>query len=215
MGIGIIGISKAKRVACTGEYVEGEYDVCLEEHNTVQSFSSGRDRLKPGCYIVGRGGRAFDFDINYAGYDAWIRNLARLALAVEPEEVWTHPRRYRGKPFVELIAMPDMSDGNAIGPLTSAKLYGDFAAFAARARRYYAMPASRRLAQSRQLTQPKGEGHLVKRHGMASAMDFSEAIGGTFCTADEDGDIGWMWEVYRDFRKVFQLARNAGLVLFC
>ena len=41
MGIGITGISKAKLVPCSGGYVEGEYDVCLEEHYTVERALPG------------------------------------------------------------------------------------------------------------------------------------------------------------------------------
>jgi hypothetical protein len=51
MGIGITGISKAKLVPCSGDYVEGEYGVCLEAHYTVDAPSRGRDRVKPGCYV--------------------------------------------------------------------------------------------------------------------------------------------------------------------
>jgi hypothetical protein len=57
MGIGITAMSKATRVSCSGEYVEGEYDVCLEEHLTIDAPARRRDGVKPGCYMVGRGGR--------------------------------------------------------------------------------------------------------------------------------------------------------------
>ena len=60
-----------------------------------------------------------------------------MALGVEPEEAWNHPRRFRDKPFVKLINFPD-TGGGAIGPITSAKLYGDFVTFAPKAKRYYA-----------------------------------------------------------------------------
>ena len=99
--------------------------------------AGGRDGVKTGCYVPGRGGRESSLDFNYAAYDGWIRRLSLMALGVEPGEVWNHPRRFRGKPFVELITFPD-TGGGAIGPITSAKLYGDFVAFAAKARRYYA-----------------------------------------------------------------------------
>jgi hypothetical protein len=145
MGIGITGISKAKLVSCSGDYVEGEYDVCLEEHDTVSTPGQGKDAVKMGCYIAGRGGRTFSLDFNYAAYNGWIRRLSLMALGVEPEEVWHHPRHFRGKPFVELIDFPD-TDGGAIGPITSAKLYGDFVAFASKARSYYAKSTPNELS---------------------------------------------------------------------
>ena len=75
----------------------------------------------------------------YVGYNAWIRELSLMALEVEPEEVWMHPRRFRGKPFVELIRFPDACSGG-IGTIRSAKLHVDFVAFASRARKYYLNP---------------------------------------------------------------------------
>jgi hypothetical protein len=76
MGISITGMSKAKRVACSGEYVEGEYDVCLEEHLTIDAPSRGRGGVNPGWYVVSRGGRATGLEFNYDAYDGWIRRLA-------------------------------------------------------------------------------------------------------------------------------------------
>jgi len=213
MGIGITGISKAKLVPCSGDYVEGEYDVCLEEHYTVDAPSRGRDRVRPGCYVAGRGGRTFSFDFSYSGYDAWIRQLSLLALGVEPEEVWEHPRRFRGKPFVDLIKFPD-AGGGAIGPITSAKLYGDFATFASRARKYYAK--SRSLASS----SPGGDQRSTmdkphsNRAGLAAVLDLAQSLGGSVTGWDEGESLDWMWESYRDFRRAFRLAKNDGFVLF-
>jgi hypothetical protein len=84
MGIGITGISKAKLVPCSRDYVEGEYDVCLEEHYTVDAPSRGRDRVKPGCYVAGRGGRTFSLDFSYGGYSGWIRRLIARPGGGEP-----------------------------------------------------------------------------------------------------------------------------------
>ena len=75
MGIGITGISKARLVACSRDYVEGEYDMCLEEHYTVDPPSRGRDRVKPGCYVAVRGGRTFSLNFSHGGYSGWIRRL--------------------------------------------------------------------------------------------------------------------------------------------
>jgi hypothetical protein len=88
--------------------------------------------MKPGCYVAGRGGKDTGFSIPYSGYNAWRRELCLMALAVEPEEVWEHPRRFHRKPFAELIDFPDCGTFT-IGPTTSAKLHADFVAFAAKA----------------------------------------------------------------------------------
>jgi hypothetical protein len=61
---------------------------------------------------------------SYSGYNWWRQQLCLFALGVAPEEVWRHPRRYRGKPFVELIDFTDC-DGR-IGTKVAAKLAQDF-----------------------------------------------------------------------------------------
>ncbi len=213
MGIGITGMSKAKRVACSGEYVEGEYDVCLEEHLTIDAPARGRDGVKPGCYIVGPGGRESSLDFNYAGYSGWIRRLSLMALGVEPEEVWQHPRRFRGKPFVELIAFPD-TGGGAIGPITSAKLYGDFAAFASKARRYYATSTPNEFSTARSSKQSVKDKLHRNRAGLAAVSELAESLDGSASKWDEGDNLDWMWESYRAFRRAFRLASNAGIVAF-
>src|SRR4051812_20179100 len=123
MGLDIVAVSKVRRIECDG----GEE--CDERHFTVGSYRKGRDDLKPGCYVKGKGGRDFGFRAGtYIGYSDWRTELCLLALGVSPEEVWENPRRFRKKPFVELIDFTD-SVGPVIGPRTSAKLYDDFVAF--------------------------------------------------------------------------------------
>ncbi len=213
MGIGITGISKAKLVPCSGDYVEGEYDVCLEEHYTVDAPSRGRDRVKPGCYVAGRGGRTFDLDFSYGGYSGWIRRLSLMALGVEPEEVWHDPRRYRGKPFVGLIDFPD-AGGGAIGRITSAKLYGDFVAFASKARRYYATSTPNEFSLPRSNKQSVKDKPHRNRAGLAAVLDLAQSLGGSVTGWDEGESLDWMWKSYRDFRRAFRLAKNDGFVLF-
>jgi hypothetical protein len=213
MGVDITGISKAKRVLCSGDYVEGEYDVCLAEHYTVDVARRGRDGVKPGCYVMGPGGRGSSLRFSYAGYNRWIRRLSLMALGVEPEEVWHHPRRYRGKPFVELIQLPD-TDGGAIGPVTSAKLYDVFVAFASKARKYYA------TSTPNVFSPPDGGKPSAKdkphrnRLGLSATVELAQSLGGTVSDRDEGENLDWMWESYREFRRAFRLAKDAGLVLF-
>ena len=135
MGLDIVAISKAKLVACQGG------DKCPFSHYEVGFDRKRKDGLTTGCYIKGEGGRScFVGDASYSAYNAWRRHLSLLSLAVEPEAVWEHPRRFRGKPFAELIDFPD-AGGTIIGPKTSAKLYADFVAFASKAKRHYQTPS--------------------------------------------------------------------------
>ena len=77
MGLDVVAISKATRVACRG----GEE--CDETHYGVGSYRKRRDGVKPGCYIVGNGGRSrFVTYVPYAGYSAWRRQLSLLSLGV-------------------------------------------------------------------------------------------------------------------------------------
>lgn len=190
MGLQIIAVSKAKWVSCSGG------DECGDAHWPVGRSKKRRDGLKSGCYVTGRGGRDMGFSISWNGYGVWIEELSKLVLGIPKEEVWKHPRRYRNKPFVELIDFPD-TDQAAIGPRTAAKLYADFAAFAATAKKHYlgqraGFEASRRV-----------------RHGRSRG----DAPGKADSTENESRE--WMWEVYCDFRRAFRLARNDGLVTFC
>jgi hypothetical protein len=212
MGIGITGISKAKLVPCSGEYVEGEYDVCLEEHITVDAPSGRRNGVKSGCYIVGRGGRTFDLDFGYAAYSGFVRRLSLMALGAQPEEVWSHPRRFRGKPFVELIGFPDTC-GGAIGPVSSAKLYGEFVAFAPKAKRYFAAFTPNVFSPPQMKKRSERDPHR-NRTGLSSVVELTQALGGNEIEWDEGENLDWMWESYRGFRRALRLARNGGLVVF-
>jgi hypothetical protein len=106
-----------------------------DEYLTIAAQDAGErmDGYAPGYYRV-RGEQVRFRAGSYTGYNGWRRHLCRMALGVEPETVWTDPERYQGQPFVELIDFSDCE--GCIGPLTSKKLAGDFAAHAARAAAY-------------------------------------------------------------------------------
>ncbi len=211
MGIGITGISKAKLLPCTGG--EENDPECIEEHLTVDTPGRRADAVTMGCYVPGRGGRTSSLDFNYAAYDGWIRRLSLMALGVEPEQVWNHPRRYRGKPFVELINFPD-TDGGAIGPVTSAKLYGDFVTFAPRAKRYYAASNPNVFNPPQVNSRSAKDKTHRNRMGLSSVVALAQSLGGTVSGWDEGEDLDWMWQSYREFRRAFRLAKNAGFVVF-
>ena len=209
MGIGITGMSRAKLLPCLGD--ESCDPECIEEHLTVGTPGRGRDAVKMGCYVAGRGGRTFDLDFNYAGYNDWIRRLSLMAVGVEPEEVWNHPRRFRGKPFVELIGVPDTGK-RAIGPVTSAKLYGDFVTFAPRAKSYYA--TSDLLSDPPVERGSAGDKAHRNQAGLAVVLGLADSLDGTVPRLDEGKNLDWMWESYQQFRRAFRLAKNAGIVVF-
>jgi hypothetical protein len=93
--------------------------------------------MKTGIYAYTPRSRKYGFRAgSYGGYNLWRDQLSRFALGVPAEDVWLEPRRYRGKPFAELIDFTDC-DGR-IGTTVAAKLAEDFATHAARARRFAA-----------------------------------------------------------------------------
>ena len=88
--------------------------------------------MKPGLYEYTEGSEHHSFRAgSYSSYNWWRDQLARFAHGVPAEEVWAHPRRYKGKPFVELIDFTDC-DGR-IGTPVAAKLLADFQAHAGKA----------------------------------------------------------------------------------
>jgi hypothetical protein len=207
MGLDIIAISKTRLVKCLNDDEE-----CLETHFSVGTYRKRRDGVRAGCYVVGKGGRSYGFTAgSYFGYGEWKRQLSLLALGAEPEEVWANPRRFRAKPFVELIDFTD-SVGPIIGPKTSAKLYADFVAFASTAKKHYRnSPVQAAARRSKRGSKPKR--HLNEA-GLASAEMVSKAVAGRIAKQHADANMMWMWDIYRDFRRAFKLASNRGFVLF-
>ncbi len=139
MALSIRAVSKAERVDCKG-YPDGKPDECCD-HYEVASLPLGREGLKVGCYVTGRGGRSFSFEIGYSDYARWFDELYRLVYGLDAKGVCGRFRRHRRKPFLELLDVGSTSDGQAIGPRTSAKLFGDFVAFAGRAGKYFTQDA--------------------------------------------------------------------------
>jgi hypothetical protein len=127
--------SKAKFVYCSG-YVDEEEGECCN-HKRIESFPLGQEGLKTGCYVPGKGGRSFYFEISYSDYAQWFNELYRMLYGVDLEGVCGQFRRYRSKPFIEFVDVPCSSDGQTIGPKMSAKLHGDFVTFAHKARKHF------------------------------------------------------------------------------
>jgi hypothetical protein len=210
MGLETFAISKAKWVvrSSTEEDDDGECPFY------VGGGRSQSDGMRPGVYVVGKGGRVFD---GYSGtataYNEWRRQLSLLALGVEPETVWAHPRRFRHKPFVELIDFPD--GGNCeIGPKTSAKLYQNFVTFAPKARGHFIersptiIPLF--LAAANRRNHKK---HQDNQTGAILATRLIRVTGGKVAAGPPE-DRRWMLDVYRSFRGAFRTASDDGFVLF-
>jgi len=117
------------------EAEQGPPELDLHEYIAIFTDDAGErmDGYAPGYYRV-RGKRVSFRAGSYSGYNWWRRHLCRMALGAEPETVWRDTERYQGQPFVELIDFSDCE--GCIGPLTSKKLAGDFAAHASRAEAY-------------------------------------------------------------------------------
>jgi hypothetical protein len=138
MGLDVHAASHLRYVGPMPSYeerdrLEQELDKQKKLMDEVYFFLSANDRahkarldgMKPGLYQYTERSRQHGFRAgSYSGYNLWRRLLSRFAHGVEPEEVWEHPRRYRGKPFVELIDFTDC-DGR-IGTKVAARLAKDF-----------------------------------------------------------------------------------------
>ncbi len=72
-------------------------------------------------------GKSYSFRAgSYSGYGYWRRWLSEIFLGVKPEEIWENPKKFKGKPFVELIDFTDC-DG-VLGKTVCKKLAEDFQA---------------------------------------------------------------------------------------
>lgn len=207
MGVDVWAMSKATLVKCNEESHS-------DDHCYIAPYRKRLDGLRSGCYRVGKGGRNLGFRVgSYLDFDQWIRELSIMALGVQPEETWNHPRQYRGKPFIELIDFPD-SSGCAIGPKTTPKLHTDFVSHASRAKKYFLDSRIRLEAHSHI---PKNTRIRKKRHenrlGVEAQMRVAKIVGADNMTVGDDGE--WMWAVYRAFRKAFSLASHHGFVCLC
>lgn len=212
MGLDIIAVSKAIRVPCRWKNAtEEEVLACDEFHTTVGAVYRRKDGMPRGCYVLDKAGREFGFRAgSSSSFGLWRNNLSWFALGVTAEEVWEHPRRYRGKPFVELIDFPD-SVGHAIASATAAKLHADFAAFARRAKSHYFSPnRQEEMPLARVGTQPAKIPHR-NAASQSNSETLAREVGGCLISSS---DKDWMWENYRDFRRAFKIASDDGFVLF-
>lgn len=124
MGLDIYAISRAKRVKRYG------YEACF--------FPLGPEGLKTGYHVPGKGGQVFHLSFGYSAYALWFDELYQIAHGADARKVAPNCRRFPGKPFIEFSAMPSLSQGDALGPKTCAKLYRDFVAYAPRAKEHFA-----------------------------------------------------------------------------
>jgi len=112
-----------------------------------------------------------------------------------------------------LINFPD-SGGGAIGPNTSAKLYGDFVTFAPKAKRYYATSTPNVFSPHQVNPQSAKDKAHGNRTGLSAVVGLAQSLGGTVSGWDEGENLDWMWESYQQFRRAFRLAKNAGFAVF-
>jgi hypothetical protein len=193
---------------------EEQIDQCERYHIGVSSVEGRRDSVRKGCYVLSPGGRECAVRLRApAGYAAWLEDLCQFALGVTIEEIYDRPRRFRGKPFVELLTFPASNDGHAIGPVTSAKLHGDFVAFAAKAKKHYFQAQSHltKAAPSKRRGQVATNLRLLQ-YLQGNIETVAASLGGKINDEPLDGEA--MCETYRDLRKCFKLASDGGFVHF-
>ncbi len=206
MGIDITGMSKARRVA--GRHSD---DVCEdEEHIPAGSCRKYLDGLKSGCY-VSKGTSHFLY-FSYGGFDAWQNALSQIIYDLPSSEVAGHPRRFKGKPFVELIAFPFHNDVG-FGPVTSAKLHADFQEHSATVKKGFQRLATDAVANKgiRKKRPARSKNYTA---GLADSL--AKALGGMVVGGDDHpqaSDWEWQWEAYQDFRRAFRLASNDGILI--
>ncbi len=95
-------------------------------------FDEQADGLKGGWYEAEE---VFSFRAgSYSGYNEWREQLCRMALNVDPEDIWNNPESFKDKPFYYLINFGD--NEGIIGPKTSAKLLEDFRDFEEKAKEW-------------------------------------------------------------------------------
>lgn len=206
MGIDITGFSKARRIV--GRHSDESCDE--EAHYCVGSYRKLLDGRKPGCHVCD--GRHYYFYISYAGFDTWQNALSLIFHSVPANEVQENPKRFKGQPFVDMIAFP-VSNDVGIGPKSAARLYNDFAKHATKAKSGF-----QRLAAEAANWKGKRKKRPAKSRSYTANVAYSlmNALGGVAIGGDDDPESvawEWKWQIYRDFRRALKLACDDGLML--
>jgi hypothetical protein len=203
MGIDISGIGRASRVA--GRHSD---EVCeAGRHYPVGECRRWLEGRKPGCWVCG--GKHYTFHASYGAFDTWQHDLSMVVHGVPASEVVAHPPRFKGRPFVELIDFP-LANDVAFGPRTSARLYDVFVAnskivksgFQAIAEEAAASPRKQKRRKVSQVSAP--------------ALALLKSLGAVAIGSQDDPesvDWEWKWRLYLDFRRVFRVAADDGLVI--
>ncbi len=122
------------RAELAGEDKEMD-DVYFLIHPNEASFRRQLVGTKSGLYQFTPASRQHNFRVGpYSYYDWWREQLRRFALGVTPATVWKNPRRFKGKPFVQLIDFSDV--GGRIGAQVASALAEDFRSYRGRAKRF-------------------------------------------------------------------------------
>lgn len=116
---------------------QGLGDAFFTVYPNDEGYEARLGGTEPGLYEYTPASEQYEFRAgSYSGYNLWRELLSRFALGAEPEDVWSDPEAFAGRPFVELIHFTDC-DG-CIGTAVSAKLAADFTSHAAAAGEYAA-----------------------------------------------------------------------------
>lgn len=206
MGIDITGMSKAV-------WVRGRHSDQLcedEEHIPAGPCRKYLDGLKPGCYRCD--GKSQYVHFTYGGFGPWQDALSTILYGIPSEEVVANAKSFKGQPFVEILAVPESNDVG-FGPVTSAKLYADFAKNARKVKagfQHLALEAAQRRRAG------KKHPPRSKSHSSSLVNMIAKSLGGIAVLGDDDPEATkwqWKWENYRDLRTAFRLAAADGILI--
>ncbi len=135
MGLDITAYSQLRKAA-PGEGYHPDYPGEADYENNYHQFYINPDFPGRADEFEGRVIYACDGDTHefragsYGGYNAWREELAALA-GYTPRQAWDNPKKYKGKPFYELVNFSDCE--GTLGTAVCKKLAKDFDDFDANA----------------------------------------------------------------------------------
>lgn len=205
MGLDIVAISNAKYFAPDFE------DESELENRWWVADPDGFDRLdgRPEGLYDGEAECGFRAG-SYSGYGHWRWWLSTSFLGIEPQVVWSNPPKFDGLPFVELIYFSDCN--GAIGPVTSAKLAGDFRNHLDRLPPIPPEPEpDQALKEFRDLYSRMGRGEALEPADREKlAQGFRARL-----PLESEADIAeWNREQYHKWLEAFEVAAKDGFVIF-
>ncbi len=165
-----------------------------EDYDNIRIWKDSFEycELEPGNWEETDSSRSHSFRAgSYSGYNHFRDLLCRSAIGVHAAELWENIPAYLGKPFLGLIVFSDCE--GFIGPKISAILHKEFVE-----------------NRERCISNIKDYPDLCKETG---DIGFETEFNITFDL--DQHTIDWFIQVYDDFTRAFELAKDGGVVRFC